>query len=148
MRARDEYERPWWKRRLPIRLALVFAAFFLLAFPIMWLIGTTENLVVLGLILSLHLALSQFIAVPAWSYIAGLFPAKVRCTGSTLAANVGSVLVGSSGGFAAAALIFATGSPLGATIWISGWSLVGLAVLAFSRRFTQRLGQSMTGVAA
>jgi len=129
-------------------LALVFAAFSVLAFPILWLIGTTENLMVLGLILSLHLALSQFIAVPAWSYIATLFPANVRYTGSTLAANVGAVLVGSSGGFAAAALVFTTGSSLGATIWISGWSVAGLVVLALSRGFARRLSQSTAGVAA
>lgn len=126
-------------------LALVFAAFFVLAFPIMWLIGTTDNLLVLGLILTLNLALSQFIAVPAWSYIAALFPANVRYTGSTLAANVGSVLVGSSGGFAVAALVFGTGSPLGATIWISGWSLAGLVVLALSRGFARRLAYAADG---
>ena len=120
-------------------LAWVFGAFSILAFPIMWLIGTAQNVLLLGLVLTVHLALNQAIAVPAWSYIASLFPANVRYTGSSLAGNVGAVLVGSSGGFAAAALIFATGSPLGATIWISGWSLAGLAVLAFSRGLARRL---------
>lgn len=123
-------------------LALVFGAFFVLAFPMMWLVGATESAALMGVVLTVHLALNQLIAVPAWSYIAMLFPANVRYTGSTLAANVGAVLVGSSGGLAAAALIFATGSPMGATIWISGWSLAGLAVLALSSGYARRLKNS------
>ena len=120
-------------------LALVFGAFAVLAIPMMWLLGTTDNMALLCATLTISLVLSQMIAVPAWSYIAILFPAKVRYTGSTLAANIGAVLVGSSGGVAAAWLVFATGSPMGATIWISGWSLSGLIVLALSAGYAGKV---------
>lgn len=122
------------QRRL---LGLVFVAFILMSVPILFVLGWADSILLLGIAMTAFMGLVGFINAPLWSYIATLFPAPVRFTASTFGANVGAVTTGSTGGLAAGALFFATGSPLAPAIWIVGCCLLGLGVLAASKGLAQ-----------
>ena len=113
-------------------LGLVFTAYILAAVPIFYVLGHATGLFALVAVFTAFLILVQFLAVPSWSYIAELFPANVRYTGSTLGANVGSILTASTGGVAAAGLVMVTGSSLGPAMWVAAWAALGLVILACS----------------
>ena len=117
-------------------LAYVFAAFIVLCVPILLLLASARGPILLGVGMTAYLVLVEFLAVPTWNYVALLFPSRARFTGSTFGANVGALLTGSTGGLVAGWLVFVTGSLLGPVIWIGGWSLFGLSVLAASAKMT------------
>jgi MFS family permease len=86
------------------------------------------SLVLVFLFLSLSLLLMGFVYGPLGAWLPGLFPARVRYTGASVAFNVGGILGGALSPVIAQALSQEGGLwPVG--IYLSGAALVSLLAL-------------------
>jgi MFS family permease len=118
------------RRVLMAGCALTVAAGFLLA-PLMG----SGSLLLIGVFLSLALALMGLVYGPLGAWLPGLFPARVRYTGASLAFNIGGILGGALAPIAAQALATRGGLfPVG--LYLSGAALVSFVAL-WSARETQ-----------
>jgi MFS family permease len=118
------------RRVLMAGCALTVAAGFSLA-PLMG----SGSLFLIGVFLSLALALMGLVYGPLGAWLPGLFPARVRYTGASLAFNIGGILGGALAPIAAQALATRGGLfPVG--LYLSGAALVSLVAL-WSARETQ-----------
>jgi len=111
---------------LAVGCALAVGAGFLMA-PMLG----SGNLVMVGGLLSLLLLLMGFVYGPLGAWLPGLFPARVRYTGASVAFNVGGVIGGGFTPIAAQALAERGGLPL-VGIYLSaaaGLSLIALLLL-------------------
>jgi MFS family permease len=90
------------------------------------------SLALIALFLSLALLLMGFVYGPLGAFLPGLFPARVRYTGASLAFNVGGILGGALAPLIAQALAERGGlMPVG--LYLSGAALVSLVALAAPR---------------
>ncbi|MEV0355593.1 hypothetical protein AB0H71_05950 [Nocardia sp. NPDC050697] len=114
-------------------LTAILCGFILLAGPILALLASTENPVLLAAGMTVYLTLTNAVMAPGFGLIAGLFPAPVRYTGANLGQNIGTVLGGGTAPLVCGALLLATGSVAGPVLWIVAVSLVALAAIAVLR---------------
>jgi MFS family permease len=115
------------RRVLMVGCALTVGLGFLLA-PLMG----SGSLLLIGVFLSLALALMGLVYGPLGAWLPGLFPARVRYTGASLAFNVGGILGGALSPIAAQALATRGGLfPVG--LYLSGAALVSFVALWLAR---------------
>ena len=99
------------------------------------MMGAGSILLIWGF-LSLGLFLMGLVYGPLGAFLPGLFPARVRYTGASVAFNVGGILGGGLAPMIAQALADRGGlSPVG--LYLSGAAAVSLIALAFVRRETE-----------
>jgi metabolite-proton symporter len=115
------------RRVLMAGCVLTAFAGFLLA-PLMG----SGSLALVGVFLSLALFLMGLVYGPLGAWLPGLFPARVRYTGASLAFNVGGILGGALSPMVAQALAERGGLwPVG--VYLSGAAVVSLVALACTR---------------
>jgi len=94
------------------------------------------SLVLIWAFLSMALVMMGLVYGPLGAFLPGLFPARVRYTGASVAFNVGGILGGGLAPMIAQALADRGGLvPVG--LYLSGAALVSLAALALVRRETR-----------
>jgi MFS family permease len=115
------------RRVLMAGCALTVAAGFLLA-PLMG----SGSLLLIGVFLSLALSLMGLVYGPLGAWLPGLFPARVRYTGASLAFNIGGILGGALAPLVAQALA-ARGGLFPVGLYLSGAALISLIALWSAR---------------
>jgi MFS family permease len=115
------------RRVLMAGCALTVAAGFLLA-PLMG----SGSLFLVGVFLSLALSLMGLVYGPLGAWLPGLFPARVRYTGASLAFNIGGILGGALAPLAAQALA-ARGGLFPVGLYLSGAALISFIALWSAR---------------
>ncbi|MEE3849633.1 MFS transporter [Gordonia sp. LSe1-13] len=125
-------------------LAVLLVSFLVASGPIFWLLSSTDNALLLLAGMTCYLTLTNLVMAPGFSYIATLFPAPVRYTGSTFGQNIGTVLGGGLAPLVCGSLLMATGSVVGPVIWIVGVSIVGLIAIVVARVFPRFVGGEPT----
>jgi MFS family permease len=123
------------RRVLMAGCALTVAAGFLLA-PLMG----SGSLLLIGVFLSLALSLMGLVYGPLGAWLPGLFPARVRYTGASLAFNIGGILGGALAPLVAQALA-ARGGLFPVGLYLSGAALISLIAL-WSARERQTAAES------
>jgi MFS family permease len=123
------------RRVLMAGCALTVAAGFLLA-PLMG----SGSLLLIGVFLSLALSLMGLVYGPLGAWLPGLFPARVRYTGASLAFNIGGILGGALAPLVAQALA-AHGGLFPVGLYLSGAALISLIAL-WSARERQTAAES------
>jgi MFS family permease len=116
------------RRVLSIGCALSVAAGFLMA-PMMG----SGNILMVGGFLSILLLLMGFVYGPLGAWLPGLFPARVRYTGASVAFNVGGVIGGGFTPVAAQALAQQGGLPL-VGIYLSAAAMLSFVALMLLRK--------------
>lgn len=116
------------RRVLSIGCALSIAAGFLMA-PMMG----SGNILMVGGFLSILLLLMGFVYGPLGAWLPGLFPARVRYTGASVAFNVGGVIGGGFTPVAAQALAQQGGLPL-VGIYLSAAAALSFVALLLLRK--------------
>lgn len=108
------------------------SAFILLAFPMFAMINTgSEVWLFIGLFLMLPISHSLSYAA-ASSYIADIFPARVRYTGSALAYQLGGIASSAPAPLIAAAILAATSSWVGVAVYLAVAAAITLIALIVS----------------
>lgn len=110
--------------------AAILIAFVVMPIPVLWVIGSTTELLPLAIALFVYQMFASSMMPPVFTLIAHLFPVNVRYTGATTGQNIGTTFGAGLAPFVCAQLALGTGSSFGAAIWIVGIAVLGLVALA------------------
>ncbi|WP_051579831.1 MFS transporter [Pseudonocardia acaciae] len=126
---------PFWARlsdrigRRPV-YAIGTAFMGLFAFPFFWMLDTRSSaVIVLAVLVGLGIGHAPTAALNGSVY-AEQFPARLRYTGSSLAYQASSVIAGAPAAVVAAALVNATGSAKGVSVYLAAGAIVSLVAVA------------------
>lgn len=118
----------------PRVMCALLGMFCVAIIPVLLIMTTSTNWLLLGCAMFLFTALSNLLIAPAFTHIAQMFPLNVRYTASNIGQNIGTVLGSGIAPMVAGALLMATGSGLGPAVWIVGACSIALLALLFERR--------------
>jgi len=124
----------WWSDATSVRRVIAFGCAATVVTGLLLPVGLVAgSLLTVGLYLSLTLFVMGFVAGPLGAFLTGLFPTRVRYTGSAVSFNTGGVIGGGIAPFVAAALADHGGlAPVG--LCLAGSALITLIGLIPLRR--------------
>ncbi|MGW0036009.1 MFS transporter [Gordonia sp. NPDC003376] len=123
--------------RRPVLIA-GFVIVGVLSIPLFAILSATHSVVVVGGIYFVYMSLQALIGVPAWSVMAELFPRRVRYTGVSLGANIGTILGGGTAPYVATLLVATLGTATAPGYYVTAVCVVGLLAILTVRETARR----------
>ena len=119
----------------------------ILAFPTLSVIGSSDSLIVIGLVYAVYTIASNIALTPGYSAIFNAFPGPVRYSGSAFGFNIGAMIGSGFAPYLAGLLATSTGRPTTPSLLVIGAAIIGItaAIPLTSARRAVAVSSSHTG---
>ncbi|HVW39972.1 MAG TPA: MFS transporter [Amycolatopsis sp.] len=97
-----------------------------LIYPLLLVMGSTSNVVVIGVLYAVTLAVNNTASTGVYVIFTTSFPTRVRYSGAAFGFNLGAIVGGGITPYAAAQIIEATGAPRSPALIVIGAAVLGL----------------------
>lgn len=127
-------------------IVTAFTVSVVLMVPILGVLGTATSPWVLGVAITVFIALIAGTGPPVYTYIALHFPVSARFTGSNISTQIGAALGGGTAPLIASALVLAIGSPFAPLLVLVAAAVVGVAAVLVAPRYLAGTDSPLDGV--
>jgi MHS family proline/betaine transporter-like MFS transporter len=112
-----------------------FTASILLMVPVLAILGSATSPVLLGVAITVFIALIAGTGVTVYTYIAELFPVSARFTGSSIGTQLASAVGGGTAPLIASALVLGLGSAFAPLLVLGAAAVLGITATLVAPRF-------------
>ncbi|WP_299055803.1 MFS transporter [uncultured Nocardioides sp.] len=123
--------------RKPVLLT-AYVGFLVLAYPVFAIMGSTDSILVVGIVWVAYMMFNGLAQVPAFPQFTELFPRNVRYTGVALGFNIGTIIAGGSAPYIAAQLVQSTGNSMAPAFWVMGVVVIGIVTVLTLRETSRK----------
>ncbi|MEU7811651.1 MFS transporter [Pseudonocardia sp. NPDC049154] len=124
------------------------AVIAVLALPTFLLMGSTSNVLLIGVAYTAIMILNAVQTVSGFSLYTSIFPTRVRYTGTAMGHNLGLIIGGGFTPYITAQLVLWTGSAVSPAYWMIAGSILGILAVLASSRITDSIPDSMAATTA